>query len=106
MKSGAASRLAAFICYYCAENTAIWPKYCQESKSRILRLAGHVPLIGEIRNAHDILVGNPKGRLLGRSKRGWEIIKIIKIRLFRFHIWREFPDCLSVIHLPYEGSVP
>jgi hypothetical protein len=44
--------------------------------------------LGEMRNAHEILAGNTKGRLLGRSKREWENTKIIIIRVFRFHIKR------------------
>jgi hypothetical protein len=42
------------------------------SKSRRMRWAGHVPRMGEKRNAYRILVGKPEGkRPLGRPRRGW-----------------------------------
>jgi hypothetical protein len=42
-------------------------------KSRMIRWAGHVPRMGEKRNAHRILVGKPEGkRPLGRPRRRWE----------------------------------
>jgi hypothetical protein len=41
-------------------------------KSRRIRLAGHVARMGEKRNAHRILVGNPEGKgPLGRTRRRW-----------------------------------
>jgi hypothetical protein len=41
-------------------------------KSRRMRWAGHVVLMGEKRNAYRILVGNPEGkRPLGRPGRRW-----------------------------------
>jgi hypothetical protein len=42
-------------------------------KSRRMRWAGHIALIGEKRNAYRILVGKPEGkRSLGRPRRRWE----------------------------------
>jgi hypothetical protein len=42
-------------------------------KSRRMRLAEHVALIGEKRNAYRILVGMPEGkRPLGRSRHRWK----------------------------------
>ncbi|KAJ4446907.1 hypothetical protein ANN_13608 [Periplaneta americana] len=42
-------------------------------KSRRLRWAGHVALMGESRNAYRVLVGRPEGkRPLGRPRRRWE----------------------------------
>jgi hypothetical protein len=42
------------------------------SKSRRMRLAGHVARIGENRNEYRILVGKPEGkRPLGRLRRRW-----------------------------------
>jgi hypothetical protein len=41
-------------------------------KSRRMRWAGHVALMGEKRNAYRLLVGKPKGkRPLGRPRRRW-----------------------------------
>jgi hypothetical protein len=41
-------------------------------KSRRMRWAGHVPRMGERRNAYRLLVGKPEGkRPLGRPKRRW-----------------------------------
>jgi hypothetical protein len=41
-------------------------------KSRRMRRAGHVACMGEMRNACNILVGNPeRNRLLGRPRRRW-----------------------------------
>jgi len=38
-----------------------------------MRWAGHVARMGDIRIAHSILIGKPKGRRpLGRSRRRWE----------------------------------
>jgi hypothetical protein len=38
-----------------------------------MRWAGHVARIGEVRGAHNILVGRPEGRRpLGRPRRRWE----------------------------------
>jgi hypothetical protein len=45
-------------------------------KSRRMRWAGHVPRMGEKRNAYRILVGKPEGkRPQGRPRRGWTILK-------------------------------
>jgi hypothetical protein len=42
-------------------------------KARRMRWAGHVVLMGEIRSAHNILVGRPEGRRpLGRPRHRWE----------------------------------
>jgi hypothetical protein len=39
-----------------------------------MRWAGHVALMGEMRNAYKILVGKPEGkRPLGRPKRKWVV---------------------------------
>jgi hypothetical protein len=45
----------------------------RQNKSRRMRWAGHVALIGTERNAHRVLMGKPEGkRPLGRPRRGWE----------------------------------
>jgi hypothetical protein len=42
-------------------------------KSRMMRWAGHVVHMGEVRGAYNILVGKPEGRRpLGRPRRRWE----------------------------------
>jgi hypothetical protein len=42
-------------------------------KSRSMRWAGHVACMGEMKNAHKILVGKHKGkRPLGRPRHRWE----------------------------------
>ena len=42
-------------------------------KSRRMRWAGHVALMGEDRGVHRVLVGKPEGkRPLGRPRRRWE----------------------------------
>jgi hypothetical protein len=39
----------------------------------MMRWAGHVALMGEVRGAYNILVGRPEGRRpLGRPRRRWE----------------------------------
>jgi hypothetical protein len=39
-------------------------------KSRRMRLAGHVAILGKMRNAYRMLVGKPEGkRALGKSRR-------------------------------------
>jgi hypothetical protein len=44
-------------------------------KSRRMRLAGHVALMGEKRNAYSLLVGKPEGKIpLGRPRRSEWII--------------------------------
>ncbi|KAJ4448580.1 hypothetical protein ANN_10599 [Periplaneta americana] len=49
------------------------PDIIRNIKSRRLRWAGHVPRIGESRNAYTVLVGRAKGkRPLGRPRRRWE----------------------------------
>jgi hypothetical protein len=43
------------------------PNIIRKIKSRMMRSAGHVPPMGEKRNAHRMLVGKPEGqRQLGR----------------------------------------
>jgi hypothetical protein len=54
------------------------PSIIRMIKSRRMRWAGHVALIGAKRNAYSILVGKPEGkRPLGRLRRRWA--KNIKI---------------------------
>jgi hypothetical protein len=49
-------------------------------KSKRMRWAGHVALMGEKRNVYRILMGKPEGkRPLGRTKRRW--VNNIKIGL-------------------------
>ncbi|KAJ4431945.1 hypothetical protein ANN_20554, partial [Periplaneta americana] len=49
------------------------PDVIRNIKSRRLRWAGHVALMGESRNAYRVLVGRPEGkRPLGRPRRRWE----------------------------------
>jgi hypothetical protein len=48
------------------------PSIIRIIKSRKMRWAGHVALLGEKRNAYRILVGKPEGkRPLGRPRRRW-----------------------------------
>jgi hypothetical protein len=48
------------------------PSIIRIMKSRRMRLAGHVPPMGEKRNAYTLLVGRPEGRgPLGRPRRRW-----------------------------------
>jgi len=49
------------------------PNIVRVVKSRRMRWAGHVALMGEERGVHRVLVGKPEGkRPLGRPRRGWE----------------------------------
>ncbi|KAJ4432459.1 hypothetical protein ANN_21078 [Periplaneta americana] len=49
------------------------PDIIRNIKSRRLRWAGHVALMGESRNAYRVLVGRPEGKKpLGRLRRSWE----------------------------------
>jgi hypothetical protein len=49
------------------------PSIIRVIKSRRLRWAGHVALMGERRGAYRVLVGKPEGRRpLGRPRHGWE----------------------------------
>ncbi|KAJ4435849.1 hypothetical protein ANN_18468 [Periplaneta americana] len=49
------------------------PDIIRNTKSRRLRLAGHLARMGESRNAYRVLVGRPEGkRPLGRPRRRWE----------------------------------
>jgi hypothetical protein len=53
------------------------PSIVRVIKARMMRLAGHVARMGEVRGAYNILVGRPEGRRpLGRPRRRWEDIKI------------------------------
>jgi hypothetical protein len=48
------------------------PSIIRIIKSKRMRWAGHVALMGEKRNAYKLLVGKPEGkRLLGRPTRRW-----------------------------------
>jgi hypothetical protein len=48
------------------------PSKIRMIKSRRMRWAGHVGLMGEKKNAYRILVGKPEGkRPLGRARRRW-----------------------------------
>jgi hypothetical protein len=48
------------------------PSIIRIIKSRRMRWAGHVALMGEKRNAYKLLVGKPEGkRPLGRPRRRW-----------------------------------
>jgi hypothetical protein len=49
------------------------PSIVRVIKARRMRWAGHVVCMGEVRGAHNILVGRPEGRRpLGRPRRRWE----------------------------------
>jgi hypothetical protein len=49
------------------------PDIIRQVKSRRMRLAGHVALMGEERKVYKSLVGKPEGkRPLGRPRRRWE----------------------------------
>jgi hypothetical protein len=49
------------------------PSIVRVIKARMMRLAGHVARMGEVRGAYKILVGRPEGRIpLGRHRRRWE----------------------------------
>ena len=49
------------------------PNIVRVVKSRRLKWAGHVVLMGEDRGVHSVLVGKPEGkRPLGRPRRRWE----------------------------------
>jgi hypothetical protein len=49
------------------------PNIVRVIKSRRMRWAGHVALIGEGRGVYRILVGKPEGKKpLGRHRRRWE----------------------------------
>ena len=53
------------------------PNIVRPVKSRRMRWAGHVALMGEGRGVHRVLVGKPEGkRPLGRPRRRWEDIKM------------------------------
>jgi hypothetical protein len=48
------------------------PSIIRIIKSRRMKWAGHVPRMGEKRNAYRLLVGKPEGkRQLGRPRRRW-----------------------------------
>jgi hypothetical protein len=49
------------------------PSIIRVIKARRMRWAGHLARMGEVRGAHNILVGKPEGRRpLGRPRRRWE----------------------------------
>jgi hypothetical protein len=49
------------------------PSIVRVIKARRMRWAEHVPRMGEVRGAYNILVGRPEGRRpLGRTRRRWE----------------------------------
>ena len=49
------------------------PNIVREVKSRRMRWAGHVALMGKGRGVYRVLVGKPEGkRPLGRPRRRWE----------------------------------
>jgi hypothetical protein len=44
-------------------------------KSRRMRWVWHVVSMGEVRNAYNILVGKPEGKIpLGRSRHRWKVL--------------------------------
>jgi hypothetical protein len=53
------------------------PSIIRITKSRRMRLAGHVARMGEKRNAYRLFVGKPEGkRPLGRPRRRWVDIRM------------------------------
>jgi hypothetical protein len=49
------------------------PSIIRVIKARMMRWAGHVALMGEVRDAYNILIGRPEGRRpLGRPRCRWE----------------------------------
>jgi hypothetical protein len=49
------------------------PSIVRVIKARMMRWAGHVAHMGEVRGVYNILVGRPEGRRpLGRPRRRWE----------------------------------
>jgi hypothetical protein len=49
------------------------PNIIRVIKSRMMRRAGHVPCMGEMRNVYNIFVGKPeRERPLGRPRSRWE----------------------------------
>jgi hypothetical protein len=51
-------------------NLYLSPNIIRQIKSRRMRWAGHVTLMGEERNAYKVLMGKPEGkRPLGRPRR-------------------------------------
>ena len=49
------------------------PNIVRVVKSRIMRWAGHVTSMGEVRDVHKVLIRKPEGkRPLGRPRRRWE----------------------------------
>jgi hypothetical protein len=50
------------------------PDIIRQIKSRRMRWAGHVALMGEVGNMYRLLVGKPEGKIpLERPRRGWEV---------------------------------
>jgi hypothetical protein len=82
-------------------------------KSRRMRWAGHVALMGEKRNAYRILVGKPEGRRpLGRPRRrgvdnikiylreiGWDGVDWVDLALDR-NQWRALVNTVMNLRVP------
>jgi hypothetical protein len=89
------------------------PSIIRMIKSRRMRWAGHVALMGEKRNLYRILVGNPEGkRPLGRPRRRWVdnikmdlrevgfcVINWIDLALDRDQ-WRALVNTVMNLHVP------
>jgi hypothetical protein len=61
------------------------PSIVRVIKARRMRWAGHVACMGEVRGAHNILVGRPEGRRpLGRTRHRWEDNILIDLREIGF----------------------
>jgi hypothetical protein len=61
-------------CVYTEADVRVTSIIFYNVKSRRMRWAGHVARMGEMRNAHRILVGKPEGkRPLGRPRRSWSV---------------------------------
>jgi hypothetical protein len=66
--------------------SCIIPNIIRIIKSRILRWAGHVARMGDVRNAYKILVGKPEfNRRLRRPRRRWK--DNIKMSLMEIRFW-------------------
>jgi hypothetical protein len=51
------------------------PNIITVSKSRRVKWVGHVARIGEMRNAHNIFIGKPEGKIpCGRPRHRWKVI--------------------------------
>jgi hypothetical protein len=66
------------------------PSIVRVIKARMMRWAGHVACMGEVRGAYNILVGRPEGRRpLGRLRRRWEDNIKMGLREKGFGMWIE-----------------